>query len=85
MFETLAALTRVREIFLSLVDSHVAKIDGAREAEVVFGDVLLRVLSGPLAGFVGESDALQPVAKVFENDRLSMSEKAERIRKVLGV
>ncbi|MDP2275137.1 MAG: dTMP kinase [Archangium sp.] len=85
LFETLSALTRVREIFLSLVDSHVAKIDGARDPEVVFGDVLLRVLSGPLAGFVGESDELQPVAKVFENDRLSMSEKAERIRKVLGV
>lgn len=85
LFETLAALTRVREIFLSLVDSHVAKIDGARAPEVVFGEVLLRVLSGPLAGFVVESDELQPVAKLFEDDSLSMAEKAERLRKVLGV
>ena len=85
LFENLAALTKVREIFLSLVDSHVAKIDGARDPEVVFSDVLLRVLSGPLAGFVGESDELQPVAKLLENDRLNMAEKAARIRAVLGV
>lgn len=85
LFETLAALTKVRELFLSLVDAHVALIDGARAPEVVFGDVLLRVLSGPLAGFVGESDELQPVAKLFENDRLTPAQKAERIRKVLGV
>lgn len=50
LFENLAALTKVREIFLSLVDSHVALIDGARPAEVVFGEVLSRVLAGPLAG-----------------------------------
>ena len=55
LFETLAALTRVREIFLSLVDSHVVKIDGAREAEVVFAEVVSRVLSGPLAGLVTAS------------------------------
>lgn len=83
LFENLAALTKVREIFLSLVDSHVALIDGARPAEVVFGEVLLRVLSGPLAGFVGESDELQPVAKIFENDRLTPAEKASRILKLL--
>lgn len=52
LFETLAALTKVREIFLSLVDSHVALIDGARPPEVVFKEVSSRVLSGPLAGLV---------------------------------
>jgi hypothetical protein len=75
----------VREIFLSLVDAHVALIDGARPPEVVFGDVLLRVLSGPLAGFVAESDELQGAAKLFENDRLTPAEKAERLRTFLGV
>lgn len=85
LFENLVALTKVREIFLSLVDHHVAKIDGARPAEVVFGDVLLRVLSGPLAGLVGESDSLQPVAKLFENDRLNPAQKAEKLRQLLGV
>ncbi|MDP1821749.1 MAG: dTMP kinase [Archangium sp.] len=85
LFENLATLTKVRELFLSLVDAHVALIDGARAPEVVFGDVLLRVLSGPLAGFVGESDELQPVAKLFENDRLTPAQKAERIRQVLKV
>jgi dTMP kinase len=82
LFETLTALTKVREIFLSLIDSHVARIDGARPPEVVFGEVLLRILSGPLAGLVGESDALQSIAKVFENDRLSPAQKAERIRQL---
>jgi dTMP kinase len=85
LFENLPALTKVRELFLSLVDAHVALIDGARPPEVVFGEVLLRVLSGPLAGFVGESDELQPIAKLFENDRLTPAQKAERIRKVLEV
>ena len=85
LFENLAALTKVRELFLSLVDGHVALIDGARAPEVVFGEVLLRILSGPLAGFVAESDELQPVAKLFENDRLTPAAKAERIRKLLGV
>lgn len=84
LFENLPALTRVRELFLSLVDAHVALIDGARPPEVVFGEVLLRVLSGPLAGFVGESDELQPVAKLFENDRLTFAQKAERIRAILA-
>jgi dTMP kinase len=79
LFENLPALTKVREIFLSLIDGHVAKIDGARAPEVVFGEVLLRVLSGPLAGFVAESDQLQPIAKVFENDRLTPTQKAERL------
>ena len=85
LFENLTALTRVREIFLSLVDAHVALIDGARPAELVFGDVLYRVLAGPLAGFVAESDELQPVAKLFENDRLTPAQKAERIRALFKV
>lgn len=85
LFENLAALTRVREIFLSLVDSHVAKIDGARPPEVVFGEVLMRVLQGPLANLIAEVDRLQPLAKVFENDRLSFAQKAERLRALLGV
>ena len=85
LFENLAALTKVREIFLSLVDSHVAKIDGARAPELVFGEVLMRVLQGPLANLVAELDRLQPLAKVFENDRLSFTQKAEKIRSILGV
>lgn len=40
LFETLGALTRVRELFLSLVDGHVAVIDGARDPEAVFADVV---------------------------------------------
>ncbi|HEY1089354.1 MAG TPA: hypothetical protein VGE37_16730, partial [Archangium sp.] len=44
LFENLAALTKVRQIFLSLVDSHVAVIDGARDPEVVFADVKARLL-----------------------------------------
>ena len=80
LFENLSALTRVRELFLSLVDGHVALIDGTRAPELVFGDVLYRVLEGPLAGFVAESDELQPVARIFENDRLSPAQKTEQIR-----
>ena len=85
LFENLTALTKVRELFLSLVDAHVALIDGARPPEVVFGEVLLRVLSGPLAGFVVESDELQPAARLFENDGLTPAEKAVRLRQFLGV
>ena len=85
LFENLVTLTKVRELFLSLVDAHVALVDGARPPEVVFGDVLLRVLSGPLAGFVVESDELQPAARLFENDRLSAAEKAVQLRQFLGV
>lgn len=83
LFENLAALTKVRALFLSLVDAHVAVIDGARPPEVVFGDVLFRVLSGPLAGFVAEADDLPPVARIFENDRLTPAGKAEQLRKLL--
>jgi thymidylate kinase len=43
LFENLAALTKVRELFLSLVDDHVAVIDGARDPELVFQDVLKRL------------------------------------------
>ncbi len=85
LFENLTALTKVREIFLSLVDSHVALIDGARPPDLVFGDVLYRVLAGPLAGFVAESDELRPVARFFENDRLTPAQKTERIRALFKV
>lgn len=83
LFENLPALTRVREIFLSLVDGHVAVIDGAPPPEVVFGEVMLRLLSEPLAGFVAESDELLPAAKIFENERLTPAAKAEALRKLL--
>ena len=85
LFENLAALTKVRALFLSLVDAHIAVIDGARPPEVVFGDVLLRVLSGPLANFVAETDEMQPVAKLLEDDSLKPGERAERLRALLRV
>lgn len=75
LFENLAALTRVRELFLSLVDSHVAVVDGARPPDVVFGDVMLRILSGPLAGFVAETDEFQDLAKLLEDDKLTWAKK----------
>lgn len=43
LFENLGALTRVRELFLSLVDGHVAVIDGARDPDSVFADVRGRI------------------------------------------
>lgn len=43
LFENLGALTKVRALFLSLVDPHVAVIDGARAPDAVFADVLDRV------------------------------------------
>lgn len=79
LFENLTALTRVRELFLSLVDSHIAVIDGARAPEVVFGEVLLRVLSGPLAGLV---PAAVPLLK---DDSMDPSAKAEGLRTLLGI
>jgi dTMP kinase len=48
LFENLEALTKVRAIFRSLVEPHVALIDGARAPEVVFEDVKARILAGPL-------------------------------------
>ncbi len=50
LFENLEALTKVRAIFLSLVEPHVAVIDGGRSAEVVFDEVRARILAGPLQG-----------------------------------
>lgn len=85
LFENLPVLTRVREIFLSLVDSHLAVIDGARPPEVVFGEVLLRVLSGPLAGFVGQKKALHPVAELLARPALSFGAKASLLRALLGL
>lgn len=79
LFENLAALTRVRELFLSMVDGHVAVIDGARAPDVVFGDVMLRILSGPLAGFVAETDELQDLAKLLEDDKLTWAQKGARL------
>lgn len=52
LFETLEALSAVRRIFLEVAkEPHVAVIDGARPPDAVFGDVLLRILSGPLAAW----------------------------------
>lgn len=43
LFEDPGALARVRARFLALVDDHVAVIDGGRDAEAVFADVLAQV------------------------------------------
>ncbi len=51
LFENLEALTKVRRIFLSLVEPHVTVIDGGRPPETVFTDVLARILTGPLKDF----------------------------------
>lgn len=48
LFETLDELTRVRANFLALAEPHVAVIDGARPPEVVRGEVMTRILAGPL-------------------------------------
>jgi len=79
LFENLAALTRVRELFLSLVDSHVAVVNGERPPDVVFGDVMMRILSGPLAGFVAETDEFQDLAKLLEDDKLTWAQKGAKL------
>ncbi len=79
LFENLSALTKVRELFLSMVDSHVAVLDGSRDPDVVFGEVMLRILSGPLAGFIAEADEFQDLAKLLEEDKLSWAQKASRL------
>ena len=40
LFETRDALTRVRELFLSLVEGHVKVIDGSADADAVFAQTL---------------------------------------------
>jgi dTMP kinase len=52
LFETREALAAVRRLFLEVAkEPHVAVIDGAQEPAAVFGEVLWRILSGPLAGW----------------------------------
>lgn len=55
LFENIAELTKVRALFRSLSDTHVALIDGARNADAVFAEILKRVLSGPLAAFAAQN------------------------------
>ena len=45
LFENLEALTKVREIFLSLGEPHIVVIDGAREPSAVFEDVKAKTRS----------------------------------------
>ncbi len=48
LFEALEALAAVRRIFLSLTEPHLVVVDGGRDPDTVFAEVLLRVLEGPL-------------------------------------
>lgn len=48
-FETLPALTRAREIFLSLDEPHIVRLDARQEPEALHEAVLFHLLHGPLA------------------------------------
>jgi thymidylate kinase len=52
LFENLEALTKVRALFLSIAEPHIARIDGAHAPDVVFQSVLERILQGPLKGLI---------------------------------
>jgi dTMP kinase len=52
LFENLEALTKVRALFLSIAEPHIARIDGAQAPDVVFQSVLERILQGPLKGLI---------------------------------
>jgi dTMP kinase len=53
LFETLDALTKVRAIFLSLHEPHIARIDGAHPPDEVFQRVVTRIVNeGPLKGLI---------------------------------
>ena len=47
-FETLPALTRARDIFLSLDEPHVVKLDARQPPEALHASVLFHLLRGPL-------------------------------------
>jgi dTMP kinase len=52
LFENLEALTKVRALFLSISEPHIARIDGADAPDLVFQRVLERILEGPLKGLI---------------------------------
>lgn len=51
-FESLPQLTRSREIFLSLDEPHIVKLDAKKEPEALHESVLFHLLRGPLANSV---------------------------------
>lgn len=82
LFETLEALKAVRNIFLSVAEPHVAVIDGAHEPEVVFGEVLLRILEGPLREWAKQEPALE--AALVASAGKPLPERAAALRSALG-
>lgn len=47
-FETLPALTRAREIFLSLDEDHIVKLDARKDPQALHESILFHLLHGPL-------------------------------------
>lgn len=82
LFETLEALKSVRDIFLSLAEPHVAIVDGAHEPDVVFGEVLLRILEGPLRAWAEQDPVLR--AALQAGAGRPVAERAAALRPVLG-
>lgn len=81
LFETLAALTDVRQRFLAMAsEPHVMIIDGSGSSEVVFGRVLLRTLNGPLREW---ATSAAPEVIAILDAKLSNPEKAEKLREAL--
>lgn len=81
LFETLGALTDVRQRFLAMAsEPHVTLVDGSGSPEVVFGRVLLRTLSGPLREW---AEAAAPEVLPVLDGRFSNPEKAEKLREAL--
>lgn len=83
LFETLEALKSVRDIFLSLAEPHVAVVDGAHEPDVVFGEVLLRILEGPLREWAEQDPALRVALQAGAGK--AVSERAAALRSALGL
>lgn len=83
LFETLEALAAVRRVFLSLTEPHVAVIDGAREPAVVFGEVLLRILEGPLRAWADGEPTLHAALEAAAGRPLP--ERATQLRTALGL
>lgn len=84
LFETIGELTAVRQRFLAMAsEAHVTVLSGMGTPEVVFGRVLLKVLGGPLREWAGV--VVPQVLPVLDDAKASVPERAESLRRVLGL
>lgn len=93
LFETLGELTKAREIFLSLDEPHIVRIDAARSVNQIHGLIVYHLMKGPMLAWVAsmaksqslpplgapEKQALEAANRIAHDPTISDSEKVSAL------